>query len=263
MDTLLSLDKARQSLVEGNGRGVKIAVIDSGIDRTHPALAGVKLADDLAVVDKGHYLDVVPGEGIDLYGHGTAIAHIIHSIAPEAEIGSIRVLGDRLNSRTAVIQEGVRQALDLGYHILNCSFGCGIEEHILRYKAWIDEAYLKGVHIVAACNNTDFHKPEWPGYFPSVFTVNFCQTSRPDQFFYQPGHMVEFAARGEDVDVPWIGGGFKKVTGTSYATPHVVGLLARLISCFPTIRPLEAKALMQRLADVREVESGVLRRSGS
>ncbi|PAW76765.1 MAG: alkaline serine protease [Verrucomicrobia bacterium Tous-C9LFEB] len=249
MNKLLSLDVARQSLREGTGRGVKIAIIDSGIDVTHPALAGLTLADDIAVVDKGHYIDVIPGGGVDLYGHGTAIAHIIHSIAPEAEIGSIRVLGDRLNSRTAIIQEGARQALDLGYHILNCSFGCGIEEHILKYKAWIDEAYLKGVHIVAACNNVDFHKPEWPGYFPSVFTVNFCQTERPDQFFYSPGYMVEFAARGEDVEVPWSGGGYKKVTGTSYATPHIVGMLARLISRIPGIRPLEAKALMQRLAD--------------
>ncbi len=116
-------------------------------------------------------------------------------------------------------------------------------------EAWIDEAYLKGVHIVAACNNIDFQKAEWPGYFPTVFTVNFCQTIRPDQFFYRPGFMVEFAARGEDVEVPWSNGGYKKVTGTSYATPHVVGLLARLISSFPGLSPLEAKALMLRLAE--------------
>lgn len=247
----ITIDQARETLRIGTGKGVKIAVIDSGIDTSHPALQGLKLADDIAVVDKGHYLDVIPGDGIDLYGHGTAIAHIIRTIAPEAEIGSIRVLGERLNSRTATIQEGARQALDRGYHILNCSFGCGIQEHILQYKAWIDEAYLKGVHIVAACNNTDFQKPEWPGYFPTVFTVNFCNTTALDQFFYQPGFLVEFAARGEDVEVPWIGGGYKKVTGTSYATPHVAAILARLVGKFPQINPLEAKALMQRLAGQR------------
>jgi subtilisin family serine protease len=249
MKSVVNIEEARLALHQGTGRGVKIAVIDSGIDARHPALNGLKLADDIAVVDRGHYLDVVPGEGKDLYGHGTAIAHIIHTIAPEAEIGSIRVLGERLNSRTAIIQEGARQALDRGYHILNCSFGCGIEEHVLKYKAWVDEAYLKGVHIVAACNNIDFQKPEWPGYFPSVFTVNFCHTDRPDQFFYQPGFMVEFAASGENVEVPWSGGEYKKVTGTSYATPHVVALLARLIGLLPDLSPLEAKALMLRIAE--------------
>ena len=73
--------------------------------------------------------------------------------------------------RTIVIREGVRQAIDAGYDILNCSFGCGVKEHILQYKDWIDEAYLKGIHIVAACNNIDFRRPEWPGFFPSVITV--------------------------------------------------------------------------------------------
>ena len=70
----------------------------------------------------------------DLFGHGTAIAAIIRRIAPEAEIGSFRVLGESLDSRTVIIREGVRQAIERGYHVLNCSFGCGVLEHIFQYK---------------------------------------------------------------------------------------------------------------------------------
>jgi len=246
--TFLSVDEASDCLHRGTGKGVKIAVLDSGIDLSHPKLEGLELVDDLAVVEKGPSLDVVESNGIDMYGHGTAIAYLIRSVAPEAQIGSIRVLGERLNSRTAIIQEGACQALDRGYHILNCSFGCGIEEHILRYKSWIDKAYLNGVHIIAACNNVDFARPEWPGYFPTVMTANFCRSHDSHSFYYRRGNLVEFAAPGEDIEVPWLGGAMKQVTGSSYATPQIAGLLARLLSERPGLEPLEAKALMQRLA---------------
>ena len=250
--TLLSIEQARTFLRDGTGRGVKIAVMDSGVDVTHPCLAGLELADDIAVVEHGHSLAVVEGCGTDLYGHGTAITHLIRRLAPEATIGSIRVLGERLNSRTAIIEEGARQALDRGYHILNCSFGCGIAEHVLKYKSWIDDAYLKGVHIVSACNNIDFSRPEWPGHFATVLTANFCrgmQNPAPEAFYYyRHGNLVEFAAPAEEIDVPWLNGGQKKVTGSSYAAPQIAALLARLLSLAPALEPLEAKALMHQLA---------------
>ena len=189
------LDEARQALASGTGKGIRIAVIDSGIEIDHPDLAGISLLHDLHVIDAGVQIEVKPGDGSDIYGHGTAVAGVIRRLAPDAEIGSIRVLGENLGSRTVIIREGVRQAIDQGYHILNCSFGCGLSEHIFQYKEWIDEAYLKGIHIVAACNNYDFTTPEWPGYFPSVVTVNMARSEDDHSFFYKPGHLVEFAAR--------------------------------------------------------------------
>jgi subtilisin len=167
-----------------------------------------------------------------------------------------------------IIREGVRLALERGYHILNCSFGCGREDHVLLYKDWIDEAYLRGRHIVAACNNQDFMKREWPGHFPSVITVNFSgaasfgeasvlpragSTASPsdvarDLLFYRPGNLVEFIAPGQDIVVAWLAGAIKKVTGSSFAAPHVSGLLARLLSGCPTLSPLHTKTLLQKLA---------------
>jgi subtilisin family serine protease len=140
----------------------------------------------------------VPGEGRDLFGHGTAVAGIIRAAAPEAEIGSIRVLGESLSARTAIILEGARQAIERGYHILNCSLGCGVPEHVLKYKNWVDEAYLKGVHVVAACNNLDSARPEWPGFFTSVLTVNMARTRRRTGAFLQarPAGGIRRAGRG-------------------------------------------------------------------
>jgi subtilisin family serine protease len=263
LNTWPTLDDARSFLRNGMGRGVKIAVLDSGIEATHPMLEGLALADDLAVIDDGLRLTTVEGECKDVFGHGTAIAGIIRRVAPEAQIGSFRVLGDQLRSRTLIIREGVRLALERGYHILNCSFGCGREDHVLHYKDWIDEAYLRGRHIVAACNNQDFMKREWPGHFPTVITVNFATgasngsrcyphgaASSPhhDELFYRPGNLVEFIAPGQDIVVAWLAGAIKKVTGSSFAAPYVAGLLARLISGCPSLSPLHTKTLLQKLA---------------
>jgi subtilisin len=244
----LTVEQAREYLRLGTGRGVRIALLDSGVEVAHPALAGLDLADDCAVTDDGLQLKIVPGQGTDIFGHGTAIAGIIHQMAPEAQIGSFRVLGEHLQSRTAIICESAHQALERGYHILNCSFGCSREDHVLQYKAWIDQAYLQGRHLVAACNNHDFLRREWPGHFPTAITVNFAAIDRPEEFYYEPGQMVEFAARGQDLEVAWVGSASKTVTGSSFAAPHLTGLLARLLSCAPDLPPLQAKALLHQLA---------------
>lgn len=244
----LKLEEARQALTNGTGKGVRIAVLDSGIEIDHPELVGLELIDDLHVVDSGIQIEVRSGDGTDIFGHGTAVAGVIRRIAPEAKIGSIRVLGESLVSRTVIIREGIRQAIDRGYRILNCSFGCGLADHIFQYKEWIDEAYLNGIHIVSACNNLDFRRPEWPGYFPTVITVNMAELDDEGTFFYKSGHLVEFFARGVDITLPWNHHLTKEVTGSSFAAPVLTGLLARLISVFPNLRPLEAKALLHRLA---------------
>ena len=248
MRVWITPEEAAAAIRRGRGRGVRIAILDSGVETSHPALAGLKVVDDIAVVEDGMKLQIVSGEGRDLYGHGTAVAGIIHEAAPEAEIGSFRVLGESLSARTAIVLEGARQAIERGYHILNCCLGCSIPEHVLKYKSWVDEAYLRGAHVVAACNNHDFARPEWPGFFTSVLTVNMARTERDGEVFYKPGQLVEFAARGIDVDVPWCDGQRKKVTGSSFAAPRVAGMLACLLSEVPRLSPVEAKALFHRLA---------------
>jgi subtilisin len=250
----IDLEAARAAVREGRGRGQRIAVIDSGIEINHPDLGGTHLRDDVHVLGVGPQVEVQPGDGTDVYGHGTAVAAVIRRIAPEAEIGSIRVLGKNLGSRTVIIREGVRQAIDRGYNILNCSFGCGLSDHIFQYKEWIDEAYLKGIHVVSACNNYDFNKPEWPGYFPSVVTVNMARADDDATFFYKPGHLVEFAARGVNITLPWNNGATKEVTGSSFAAPVVSALMARLLSVMPDLKPLEAKSVLHRLAQPWSVE---------
>jgi subtilisin family serine protease len=256
MGPWIQLDDAKHALAHGTGRGVKIAVIDSGIETSHPALRGIQLADDIAVVDKEVTLAVEHGNG-DVFGHGTAISGIIRDLAPEAIIGSIRVLGDNNASRTAIIQLGAQEALERGYHVLNCCFGCAVESQVLKYKSWVDEAYLKGVHVVAACNNDNYTTTEWPAFFSSVVAVNMFKTDCDTLFYYMRGTMVEFVANGVDVTVPWRNGSHKIVSGSSYAAPRLTALLARLISVYPDLSPLQAKAILHMIAEPWEKQVAV------
>jgi subtilisin len=245
----LTPDETSALLQGGTGRGIRVAVIDSGVEFSHPQLATARVADDVSIVDDGLQLATRPNQGEDAYGHGTAVAGIIHALAPEAEIGSFHVLDGSNRTRSAIVCEAVRQTLEGSYHIINCSIGCGVMDQVLNYKAWIDEAYLKGVHIVAACNNVDFARPEWPGHFASVITVNMARTEDEAHYWYKPGNLVEFAARGVNVDVLWRGGGTRNVTGSSFAAPRVAGMLARLLSSRPEVTPPQLKALLRAAAE--------------
>jgi len=246
MPEWIDLKQAARALKEGDGARVTVAVIDSGIETSHPQLDGVTLIDDLAVVPGGHMLKAVPGAGLDVFGHGTAVAGTILSLAPKCQLGSFRVLGSDNASKTEIVQRAALEAVDRGYKILNCSFGG--KKKLEAYKAWVDEAYLKGVHIVAACNNEDFRTPEWPAYFPSVVAVNMMQTDEDSLFFYQRDTLVEFVARGINVKVLWRDGREKTVCGSSFAAPRLTALLARLLSVYPDVTPLQAKAILHKIA---------------
>lgn len=235
---------------EGSGTGVRIAVIDSGIDPSHPGLNNLQLADDIAVSTDGVRLRIEEGNGKDVFGHGTAVAGVIRQVAPDAIIGNFRALDGQNRSRSFLIAECVRQAIARGYHLINCSFGCrGLAKYVMEYKEWVDAAYVAGVHVVAAGSNTGDSTREWPAHFPSVVGVGVADCG-DDEIHYRPGRLVSFAARGERVRVPWIGGSWRLETGSSFAAPRVSGMIARLLSIHPGLTPDLVKALLRQVATV-------------
>lgn len=244
-----TLDEARQALASGTGKGVKIAIIDSGVEVSHHGLKGLALADDLAfeLDANGTTIKMKPGQGTDAFGHGTAVSGIIRQMAPEADIGSFRVLSGELKGKSAVIAAGASEAIKRGYNILNCSLGCGKRDHLLFYKTWVDEAFVAGRHVVAACNNQYYAKEEWPAYLPTVCAVNFTREEKVGQFYYRTRKMVSFAAAGTGLVVLWNRGQYRQVIGSSFAAPQVAAMLARLISVLP-VTPLLGKELMQKIA---------------
>jgi hypothetical protein len=87
------------------------------------------------------------------------------------------------------------------------------------------------------------------GTFSNCADRNFANCPDPEVFYCRRGNLVEFAAHGQDLEVAWLGGSKKRVTGSSFAAPHLAGLLARLLSYCPNLSPLLAKALLQELAE--------------
>ncbi len=241
-------DAARAALEKGDGDGIKVAIIDSGVDISHPSLSGLTLCDDIAVSCDRVSITIEEGGGQDVYGHGTAVAGILLSEAPKVQIGSFRALDSTNHSRSFVIAECVNQAIERGYNVINCSFGCrGLPRYVMEYKEWVDAAYLAGVQVVAACSNLDARIREWPAYFPSVISVR-STSCDAGEFFHRENHMVSFLARGERVEVPWKDGKTKIETGSSFAAPVITGKIARLLSGLSGIPPGAVKPLLASLA---------------
>lgn len=248
METWISPDQAADALNTGTGKGVRIAILDSGVESNHPDLAGLHLRDDLVIQSRGGEIEAINGQSTDVFGHGTAVATIIHTLAPEAEIGSFRVLGHFKESRAAVIREGVRAAALRGYHIIQCSFGAPARaQDAAIYKGWLDALYLRKLHVVAAGSNTGFHTAEWPAHFPTVIAVG-ADTHDRETLQLTQGSLVEFSICGREPSAAWINGSHREVFGSSFAAPRVTAMLARILSLFPHIHPLHAKALLRHLA---------------
>jgi subtilisin family serine protease len=250
MSAWITPAQAAEAIEQGDGRGVRIAVLDSGIETAHPFFSGRSLHDDVVTEANGH---IGPGRGQDLYGHGTAVAGIIWQLAPKAEIGSFRVFGSSLSARTAQVSVAARRSISLGYHVLNCSFACGISGHLPTYKDWVDCALLSGVHVVAASGSPEVS--EWPAHLSSVLGVD-CALSNRGGLRFLPGRMVEFAAPAAEVRVAWKQGGHRVMTGSSFAAAWLSGMLARLLSVYPGIDPLLAKSLLRRVAGEGMVSAG-------
>ena len=242
-DGWITPEQAAAAIRDGDGSGVRIAVLDSGIEIAHPDFQGRELDDDL-VMDDTEAGEFSEGNGEDVYGHGTAVAGIIWKIAPEAGITSFRVLGPKLVGRTAQVWVAANEAIRRGFDVVNCSFACGISGHLSLYKDWTDRALLKGIHVVAASHGEE---PEWPAHFASVLGVDYAEPgARGTEITYSADRMVEFTAAA-DRDVAWKDGTHRSMTGSSFAAALMTGIVARLLSVYPIRDPLLLKALLRRV----------------
>ncbi len=235
------------------GRGVRVAVVDSGIDADHPSLDGcVEVQDGLAVsLDEEGETVETPGAHNDSFGHGTAVAGIIHSIAPEARITSVKVLGAGLSGKAAAFLRGLGWAVDQGFDVINLSLGTTKRDWALAFYEICDQAYFRGSMLVTAANN--ILRPSFPSLYASVTSVACNLSTDPFRYQYNPEPPTEFLAKGIDVEVPWLGGERIRGTGNSYAAPHIAGIAALVRSKHPDLRPFQVKTVLWAVAaNVRE-----------
>jgi subtilisin family serine protease len=232
------------------GRGVRVGVIDSGIDYDHPAVSGnvrggVRIEYDEAAENNLRYTSEEKPE--DMFGHGTACAGIIHSLAPEAELVSIKVLSPEGRGRSLQFAAGIDWAVENGIQVINMSLSSSSEDYYAMFHRLTDEAYFKNVVLVSAVNNIPV--ASYPSLYSSVVSVAAHEGRDPFGFYYNPAPPVEFGAPGIDLNVAWANKSYIVSTGNSFAAPHITGIVTLIRAKHPELTPFQIKTVLAACAN--------------
>jgi len=230
---------------ESTGKGVRVAVVDSGVEYDHPALGDCVQGGVIVEYDskaKDNYRIKPDNRPTDVSGHGTACAGIIHSIAPEAEIYSVRVLGRNMAGRAIQFAAGLDWAIENDMQVVNLSLSTSLEEYFGLFHDLTDQAYFKNINLVSAVNNIP--EASYPSLFSSVISVAAHDVLDPFTYYYTPTPPVEFGAPGIDVKVAWNRKQYLTCTGNSFAAPHMAGITALIRAKHPTLTPFQMKTIL-------------------
>ena len=228
------------------GAGVRVCILDSGIESAHPMVGEVEGA---VAFNRGEEDEVKleqDTEG-DLCGHGTACAGIVRSIAPECSLFSARVLGAGFKGSGPVLLEGLRWAVEQGFDVINMSLSTTKRQFAGLLHELADTAYFRRTVLVASAHNMPVESYPWR--FSSVISVGSHEERDPLTFFYNPSPPVEFFARGVGVEIAWLGGGKILSTGNSFATPHMSGICALVLAKHPELTPFQLKSVLYLTAN--------------
>jgi len=244
------------------GLGVKVGVIDSGIDVNH---ADLKVVGGICTLN----LNCSPGISYnDNFGHGTHVAGIIAAlkndygmigIAPNVELFAIKTMNKNGGGNTTDIAEGVEWAIQQKMDIINISITS--DNNDLALKAMIQKAHEEGILIVAAAGNEGLSQQidsvKYPAKYPEVIAVSATDELNRKLDQSSEGPKVELAAPGVDILSTFPSSldvndgkkdGFTTYSGTSMSSPHVVGILALYKERFPTMSNNKLRELLTTTA---------------
>jgi subtilisin len=237
------------------GAGVRVAVVDSGIDNNHPDIAAAVRAWCEPLRDEQNNISFSFEPHNDAFGHGTACAGIIRGIAPDVELVSVRVLGARLSGAGVIFAAGLRWAIEQGVQVVNLSLGTTVNDFREGLHELADLAAFHNVLLVTAANNMPV--PSYPSMFASVISVAATEeATRAEDLLYNPAPPVNFGAPGINIDVAWLDSGRMTVMGNSFAAPQISGLAARILGKHPGLTPWQVKTVLRAISkNVREARA--------
>jgi subtilisin len=234
---LIGADKAWEKYT---GKGIKVGIIDTGIDYSHSDLAP-NIAKYKSFIDDT--------DGVDANFHGTHVAGIscgrnngtgIVGVAPKAKIYSAKIFDKNSKTTATAEMKALEWMAEEGVHVVNMSYGGlfpidipGVKESLQKYHDCVEAVADAGVIMVAAAGNAGTPKDtldriSWPARFPETFAVGaICQElQRAD--FSSTGDMLDFAMPGVDVYSCYPGNKWARYSGTSMAAPFLTGCIALL-----------------------------------
>lgn len=238
------------------GRGVRVAVVDSGIDSEHPDLQG-KVKESVEAVTEDGRIEFRPSTSGDQAGHGTACAGIITSIAPDVDLYSVKVLGPKASGSGDMFLVGLDYAIKQKFRVINLSLGTTKRDFFAPLHDLLDRAYQAGCIVVSAANNLPY--PSYPSIFSSsVVSVVKRAGGDPFNFGYRYGQVIELVAPGVEVKTTWPGGGYRQLTGNSFACPYVVGIIALIVEAYPNLTPFQVKTILYTIAQRNREKAAAL-----
>lgn len=254
------------------GNGVVVAVVDTGVDHTHPDLAANIWAnpDEISgngIDDDGNgYVDDVHGWNfvsnsnapLDGHSHGTHVSGTIAAVgnnglgvigvAPLAKIMAVKGLGDDGSGYDTDLAQGIVYAADNGADIINMSWGGTGDSPVIEEA--IQYAYSLGVILVAAAGNSAIDASQFlPAKYAGVITVSAFNSADTMASFSNFGTKIDVAAPGVGIQSTVPGGFYSSYNGTSMASPHVAGLAALILSQHPGLTNEQVRQVIRRTAD--------------
>ncbi len=235
-----------QAIGGATGEGVRVCLVDSGVEPGHPLVGEVRESYAVSLGDEDEAV-VEPDEIGDRCGHGTACAGIVRSLAPDVELVSVRVIGEGYTGSGKVMLAGLRWAIERGYEVINLSLSTTKRDFAALLHELADTAYFRRTVLVASAHNMSIESYPWR--FSSVVSVGSHEESDPLVWYFNPDPPVEFFARGLEVDVAWLGGSTLRCTGNSFATPHISGVCALILSKHRQLTPFQVKSVLSLTAN--------------
>lgn len=214
------------------GTGIRVAVMDTGVDYTHP---------DLWANYRGGY-DFVNNDSDprDDQGHGTHVSGTIAAlidgagvvgVAPEVDLYAVKVLSSSGSGAWSSIISGLDWCVANGMQVVNLSLGSSTDPGT-TVKAAFDNAYASGLVVVASAGNSGAGADTvgYPAHYDSVIAVGSTTSSDTLSSFSSTGSTVEVAAPGSSIYSTLNGGGWGTMSGTSMASPHATGVMALILA---------------------------------
>ncbi|HRF59765.1 MAG TPA: S8 family peptidase [Fimbriimonadaceae bacterium] len=236
--------------LETGDPGVIIAIIDTGIDLSHPDLSG-KLVPGYDFVNQDANPQDDQGHGTHCAGIAAASTHNgvgVAGVGYHCRLMPVKVLDASGSGNFSDVTDGITWAVQNGAKVISLSLGAGSGSQALADA--VDYAWNNGAVVVAAAGNNGWTSPAYPAYYMNAIAVASTDQSDQRSGFSNYGEWVDVAAPGSSIYSTYMGGGYGYMSGTSMACPGVAGLAGLVFSRLgANATPAQVRAAIESSCD--------------
>ena len=226
------------------GLGVKIAIIDSGVDSEYPEIGPIAQGINIRIGSKGQ---IIWGtDYADQSGHGTACTGIIHQIAPDAKKYIIRIFEQSLVADGRLLIAALRWVIDQGIGVVNLSLGTTDRQYLEPMRELCRKAARENIILVAAAHNRGIES--YPAILPDVIGVQGRPMSTVNDFYFEKNNHIECIAHGGEQVLCWKNSSKVIMAGSSFAAARIAGIICLIRQVYPNASVNTVRKILSRHA---------------